>query len=178
MKKIVLWKGLLQNRAFSLFELLVVLVIVGMISSVVVPKMTNGLQNLRLKTAAKKVTSALRYARNQATHRNEIYLAIFDVETNRLTITSITANNNIDDNLNDNITTERKKQKQVYELPDEVEFLFQENVCEEIQTHQYMVIFFPNGSSGGCSTVILKNNRDIEYKILVNFVTGDIRLIV
>ncbi len=78
-----------RNRAgFTLLEMLVVLVLVGIITAVAVPVAGAGIQTLRLQSAARHVAAALRLARGRAIRSQEIHLVSLDREQRRVTVAS------------------------------------------------------------------------------------------
>ncbi len=76
----------LNNRAFTLFELLIVLLIISVVSAFVGPRIGSSMSNMELKTAAKRIAASLRYARSQATWEGATYVAEFDFSGNQVRI--------------------------------------------------------------------------------------------
>ena len=62
---------------FTLVELLMVIVIIGVITSVSVPTFRGFMQNQRLSNAARELTSNLRYARMQAVNERNQWVVLF-----------------------------------------------------------------------------------------------------
>jgi general secretion pathway protein H len=75
-----------RNAGFTLLELIVVLMIIGLMSTLVVPKLVGPLADLNLKTASQKISASLRYARSQAASEKATYVALFDFDKNRLVV--------------------------------------------------------------------------------------------
>lgn len=76
-----------RNRTgFTLLEMLVVLVLVGVITAVAVPVAGAGIQTLRLQSAARHVAAAFRLARGRAIRSQEIHLVSLDRARNRVTV--------------------------------------------------------------------------------------------
>ena len=77
------------NRAgFTLLEMLVVMVLIGVITAVAVPVAGAGIQTLRLQSGARHVAAALRLARGRAIRSQEIHLVSLDREQRRVTVAS------------------------------------------------------------------------------------------
>ena len=77
-----------NTAGFTLLEMLVVLVLVGIITAVAVPVAGAGIQTLRLQSAARHVAAALRLARGRAIRSQEIHLVSLDREQHRVTVAS------------------------------------------------------------------------------------------
>ncbi len=77
-----------RRAGFTLLEMLVVLVLVGVITAVAVPVAGAGIQTLRLQSAARHVAAALRLARGRAIRTQEIHLLSLDREQRRVTVSS------------------------------------------------------------------------------------------
>jgi general secretion pathway protein H len=78
--------GINVKKGFSLIELLVVLVLMSLVSAFVGINVGGTLGNVELKTASKKVAAALRYARSRAITESVPYVALVDLNENRVTI--------------------------------------------------------------------------------------------
>jgi prepilin-type N-terminal cleavage/methylation domain-containing protein len=72
-------------RGFTLIELILVLVIIGFITSLVAPAITSS-TGLRLKTTVRRLAAGLRFARSQAVITGNTYQVIFDVENGAMAI--------------------------------------------------------------------------------------------
>ena len=75
-----------MKKGFSLIELLVVLVLISLFSAFVGVNVGGSLGNMGLKTATKKVAASLRYARSRAITESVPYVALLDLNQNRVTI--------------------------------------------------------------------------------------------
>jgi prepilin-type N-terminal cleavage/methylation domain-containing protein len=73
-----------MKKGFTLLELLVVLVIISLVAAFVGPRILSPNNNIRLKTTASKVSSAMRYASNVATTEKKDIIVVFDLKNKRL----------------------------------------------------------------------------------------------
>ncbi len=74
-----------RGNGFTLIELILVLVIMGLLTALVTPAITS-LTGLKLKTAARKVAAGLRYARSQAVATGSDYQVVFNLEKGEMTV--------------------------------------------------------------------------------------------
>ena len=156
------------SRGFSLFELLVVMVIIGFMAALVAPGIGNSLVNLKLKTVTREVSASLRYARSRAVAERKIYLANFDPEKKKMTISQVEA---VKKNQGGTDADQSDFRSKVYSFP---EGLSLDRAASEGKTQEESVFgirFFPNGSSSG-GTVLLTNERKHRFEISVDFITG------
>jgi len=74
------------RHSFTLVELILVLTIMGLISTAMAPVMKNLLRAQRLPNAVAMLASSIRYCRSTAVHRSALTRLIFDAEQGRLRI--------------------------------------------------------------------------------------------
>ena len=164
-----------MKKGFSLIELLVVLVLISVFSAFVGVNLAGSLGNMGLKTASKKVAASLRYARSRAITESIPYVALLDLNRNRLTVKpdliSSVSEKEVDDS-----TNRKKNGVKRYDLPEDVKFknalTFQGS---ESDSRFFAVVFMPNGCSSG-GTILLENNREHESTVKIDFITGTVRV--
>ena len=164
-----------EPSGFTLFELLVVILIVSLISAVAMPRMAASLPGVRLKSTTRAAAAALRYARSRAVYESRPYIAVFDNTRKLLAVKPIedpidvVELNNIKEIMN---ASEIEK---VYEFPDGIEFevLYTNDTVED--TDVFPIFFFPRGDSTGAS-IVLKNLRRKQYTIVVDRITGSVEI--
>jgi general secretion pathway protein H len=106
---------------FTLFELLVVILIISLISALVMPQMTASLPGVRLKSSTRAVAASLRYARSRAVYESTPYIAIFDSTQKFLAVEPIETPLDAESS-NIRKILDTSKLEKVYEFPDGIEF--------------------------------------------------------
>ena len=71
-----------KRDGYTLVELITVVVIIGLLTLASLPAFNNMRKGARLKASARRVTSALRYARRLAITMNSIYSVVFNQTNN------------------------------------------------------------------------------------------------
>lgn len=182
----LLFRPCRRRRGFTLLELMVVLVIISLMSALIVPKLTGPMSQLSLKTASRKISASLRYARSQAAAEKTTYVALFDFDHNRLVIiNSPRAGGNFEGNnqeaLESALTAQLDRDESQpgrlnsYQPPDGVRLAKGVSRDGDFTSGLFPVFFFPSGgSSGGEITVANKQGR--QYRLTVDFITGTVRL--
>ena len=160
--------------AFSLFELLVVLVIIGLAASLVVPRLGGGLDKIRLRTAANDIMAILRYARNQAISRGKNQSVV--LETTHRILFILPDSLDADGGGSAVPTVSSLKEKlEHYQLPDGVEIQIDEHPFEKDDSRVVLASFFPMGNSTGGS-IRLTDAMDRMRRIDIDLITGSVTL--
>jgi type II secretion system protein H len=77
------------SKGFTLFELIVVMVIIGIIAWLAYPKLS-ALNDIKLDAAARRVAADLRYAQNQSIGKRSVHGILFEPSAGRYTVFSPT----------------------------------------------------------------------------------------
>jgi prepilin-type N-terminal cleavage/methylation domain-containing protein len=150
-------------KGFSLIELLVVLVLLGLLTALVVPRFFNTLGRLEARSTSKKISAILRYCRSESVNKNRIYLASFDSNSNALSI------------LYASVGDEKPTSERAYTLPREmrVEKVDAGRTLLDVSLPSFE--FYPNGGSNGGTALVTGGERR-EYLIQVDFLTGSVKV--
>ncbi len=168
---------MIENKSdgFTLLELIAVLVIVGLIAGLALPRFFRTLTNVELKVAAREVVSLLTQSSDRAYFKKMRVKASFDMDTAKITV--LRYQRKVRDNEDGSFMPSKMEWVKIDEL-----FLSQDikiKKCErndrEISDGLFEIVFSPAGSSSGGSITII-NNRDKEFSIDVDFITGTARI--
>lgn len=78
----------LARRAYTLIEILVVVVILGIAAALVIPEMS-GAQSLRVQAAVRSIISDITFAQSDALAMQEERAVVFEVDANRYTLVEV-----------------------------------------------------------------------------------------
>ena len=146
--------SLLHQRGFSLIELLVVMVIMGMAYALASPMVFSGVSGTELKASARQVAAGLRKARSDAVaHRREAVLTV-DVEGRQFKLSG---------------------DPRVYHLPKSVAIKLFTAQSELVNTSSGAIRFFPDGGSTGGRVSLSSHERN--YDVDINWLTGQVAIL-
>ncbi len=159
---------ILENKGFTLFELLVVMVIISLMSAVVIPRLAGSLNKMNSETAAKKILASLRYARSQAVSERVTYLSVFDFYRNQVVIRKWEAGSGKLEEEAENSVSGK-----IYDLPEGVRL--KKAMPGDIDSGLFQIAFYPGGNSSG-GEIIVADGQERQYKIKIDFITGTVQL--
>ena len=141
----------LPSSGFTLIEMIVVMLIIGIASGLVGMLISKGSDNLELRTFTKEVAAALRYARNHAVSEKNIYCFVIDPDKQEYVLfVEDTGYRKIDIVMNKPI-------------PDKLEMVQDKESIE----------FFPRGNSTG-GVIEISSQEDSSYILRINRITGKV----
>jgi prepilin-type N-terminal cleavage/methylation domain-containing protein len=157
----------MKNRGFTLIELVVVLVFIGVSAALLVPGFNRISKSVELRATAKKVSGLLRYYRNEAVQRGKVYQVLFDFNLREIRVQSV----EIVKSGEQNEEAEEMRLQQRFPMPADIQ-VREMKIPGSLYVSEYPVIeFYPNGSSNGGSFILdLQSSRG--YWIRVHFLTG------
>ncbi len=142
-----------QQRGFTLIELMVVLVIIVLGTSIVAINFASGNDRAELKAAARDVVSALRYARGEALMDHEETTVDFDLESNSYTVSG---------------------REKTYGIPESIGLTIVTAESELTGQDQGSIRFYADGSSTGGRVNLTAGAA--KWQIDINWLTGHISL--
>ncbi len=157
---------------FTLFELLVVILIIGLISALTMPRVAASIPGAKLKTAARAVAASLRYARSTAVYESRSYIAVFDAKRDLLIVEPAES---IPDVAETNAIHEMLDSHRIYEFPEGIEFDLLSNKAVDLAQDVSALYFFPRGDSTGAE-IALKNIRGKKYTLTVDTLTDMVEI--
>lgn len=151
-----------RSRGFSLIEMIIVLIIIGLMTMVVMPRLGKTLQNLEVRGAAKRISGILRYCRSESVNKSRIYSASFDTTSRLLSVQS----------------TEEEGKSRVersYTLPEEIQVEKIDPGKTLLESSFPTFEFYPNGGSNG-GTALIRRVESRAYLIQIDSLTGTVKV--
>lgn len=142
----------------------------SIMAGMVVPRMAGSLDRMNARTAARKVSAALRYARSRAAAEQIVYAAILEAEENQLLIGPLPKKDELE--LAD-ASSEPDIPMKSFSPPRGVRFQWvaeaEKRWGASEETKQ--ILFFPSGGSSG-GKIRLFDGAEREYTVEVDRLTG------
>jgi len=131
------------NAGFTLLELIIVLLLIGLITALVVVSLSSSLPSTKFRSEVRKLGSLLRYARNRAQFLNQEKEVILDLEKREA----------------------HYEGKTRVAFSEDTEIYAIDPVDGEIREGLYRLVFFPGGGSTGSVIVITRKGRKTEIQL-------------
>lgn len=160
-----------QQHGFTLLELLIVLILIGLVTALVTPRLGGSLSSVQVKTTVNKLSAMLRYARNITVTDQKTRVVSFDRATNRIVLELAKSPDNADD-LAGNQEPEKSYERKVFQLPEGINIEKTLDYRGELEDDKkFKLYFYAAGNSSG-GEIVLKGKRKSLYHVRVNFITG------
>jgi general secretion pathway protein H len=164
----------MERGGFTLLELLVVLVLIGLAAGLAAPRWLAALPGVQLTTAARKTAALLRYAGSRAASEQALYQATVDLE-NKTVALSRQDTGGILLPPEPTASVQDNPPPEMLQIPAEVSIVQATDGLGERQAEQLRIFFFPGGGNSGGS-LILGNTRGRRLFIQVDFITGSVQV--
>ena len=147
-----------KQRGVTLLELLVVAALASILLAVVFPSIRAGLGTLELRSSARRLAAAARYARDQAVHRQRFFQLEIDTVSGTISVTDIDVNM-------DDASQVRRAGRRSFELPPAVRVgtIRPGEADEASRTRRFL--FSPDGDSDPFEIVLENPRRQVQVSI-------------
>ena len=146
--------GSAASRGFTLFEVLLVLLLLAVVYGLAGPLLTEGTPGLEAKSATRQLAAGLRKARSIAASEHREALLVLDVKERTFSVTG---------------------DPKVYQLPKKLEYSLFTAESEIVRGEKAAIRFYPDGSStGGRVTVTVGSDRNM---VDVDWLTGRVAIL-
>ncbi|MDM8517989.1 prepilin-type N-terminal cleavage/methylation domain-containing protein [Desulfobacterales bacterium HSG16] len=162
-----------DKTGFSLLELLVVLVIMGVAASLVGIRISGSMDQVQVMAASGKIAASLKWARTKAITERAVYLASIYIEDNRISVQRQKMSE-IEDDIGSDVENDPGQSRHrtlSYQLPDGLSFVKGISIKNEKYTDLFEIEFYPSGNSSG-GEIFLSDKAENLSRIRVNFITG------
>jgi len=160
-----------NDKGFSLIEVIVVLLIIGLTTALVTPSLSRFSSTIELKTSAKKVSAILRYYRSEAINQGKVYQIFFDSDLNEVRVQPVMSTEEKEGSEKE----EENVPQKIYVLPKGIHIKEAKVDSTQYPSDLPTIEFYSNGGSNGGEITLDSQNRQ-GYKIEVNFLTGLVRV--
>ena len=141
-----------SSKGFTMIEMIVVIVLIGIVASVVAFSFAKSLSSARVQAASRDLVASLRYTRGQAIVKGEQKVLMLDLEK----------------------MSYQAPGKSTVELPKDMVLRLTTAQKELTGESSGGIRFFPDGSSTGGNIAVVLGER--EWRINVGWLTGEITL--
>jgi type II secretion system protein H len=176
-----------RQRAFTLLEILMVIMIMGILVAITLPRMSGTFGIARLKSTARDLTGILRYARNTAVLREQPCEIRFDMDKGQYQLVLLDASGDIYEERHSTRRSRRREEDAtanvmgddvagVRQLPNRVFFtVIYTDAPLTDDTHRPRVIYYPDGSATP-ATIAIEDDKKHAISVEVFRTTGMARV--
>jgi prepilin-type N-terminal cleavage/methylation domain-containing protein len=160
------------KRGFTLVELLLVIAIISIVTAVTIPTMVKSIRGNRLRTAARSVVMAGRYARSMALLTQQEWALRFDLNAGKISVGRAgrvarpEPEGGADSGWSDMRTAETPPPEQTVSIvaagPDEIV-----RVLDRVSLKSVEIKDFDNYTEGEASVLYWSNGRCVPYKVKI-----------
>ncbi len=150
-----------QREGFTLLEIIIVLIIIGIASGLVGIYISRDRGSMELRTFTKDISAVLRYARSQAVSGKKTYCFVIDRDDGKYVYRLYADNNTGDEEIKPLISKP---------VPEELQVTMDNSDADTLS-----VEFFPLGNSSG-GVIEIRNRKGAGFLIVVNRITGKLKV--
>jgi len=148
-----------EANGFTLIELILVLVLMGLIAGLTLPFVVSTLDRIKLQSGVRQITSALQFTRSEAISRKTLFIFNVDINKNQYWLTIPRKDE----------TTQSKS------LDETVKVIDYQRANETLTEGTIKILFYPRGNSSG-GTIRFKSVEDKDeeniYAVTIDPITG------
>ena len=148
-----------EADGFTLLELVLVLLLMGLIAGLTLPFVASTLDRLKLQSEVRQIASALQFARSEAISKKTLFTFNIDIDKNQYWLAMPRQ---------DEVTQSKP-------IDETVRILDYQRVDETLTEGVFMILFYPRGnSSGGTLRFKSINDKDEEniYAVIIDPIIG------
>ncbi|HUG43638.1 MAG TPA: prepilin-type N-terminal cleavage/methylation domain-containing protein [Acidobacteriota bacterium] len=142
-----------DSRGFTLFEFIIVLILLAGASAVILPSFSTGMKGIELRTAGRDLVTRLKKVRAESIGGHRVHRVVFEQSPH------------LGEPARYSLTNEYGEVMGVYRLPDEVEFV------GDSSKFPVVVSFYPNGRSSG-GELQLRTKSGSRIRVQIDPITG------
>ncbi len=171
----------LKRRGFTLIEVMLVVIIVGLAAAVAVPQFSRSMRGVKLRSAVRTVTRAHKYARSDAILKQQYNALLFDMVKGEVALVSLgsaAAGGGFLENMSSDVEDREVQAELVLErtLPEGVSIsAFETERPDQVYDQIYFVNYYPNGMCDPFS-LHLKDDRNKMTVIEIDSISGSVEI--
>ena len=148
-----------RQNGFTLLEMVLVLVLMGLIAGLTLPFVVSTLDRIKLQSEVRQIASALQFARSEAISKKTLFTFNIDINQNQYWLA----------------ITKHEEATQPKQLDETVQIVDYQKGNETITEGTFMILFYPRGNSSG-GTLRFKSLDDKKeeniYAVTIDPITG------
>ncbi|MGD8252418.1 MAG: prepilin-type N-terminal cleavage/methylation domain-containing protein [Desulfobacterales bacterium] len=156
---------------FTLFEILVVLVIIALAAGIAAPRWVAALPGIQMASAARRTAAIFRYAGSSAVSEQRVYSVSVATAPGTLSLAPVMEPGGFGPK-GESPESEGIK---TYQLPDDIVIQGAFNGMGERAIDLLTVFFYPDGGNSGAK-LVLAGTRGRRLEIDLDFITGDVKI--
>ena len=162
------------SGGFTLLELLVVLLLIGLVAGLAAPRWLAALPGVQLSTAARKTASLLRHAGDRAVSEQTLQQVTVDLAAGTLELFRLEPDIRLLPAEGPD-SSEAPSQPVVLRMPAEIFIQRAENGLGQPEIDRLRIAFFPFGGNTG-ARVTLGNSQGRQLVVHLDFITGEVTI--